>query len=224
MQGDRLPEIYNKLLDHYGALHWWPARTPYEVLVGAILTQNTAWSNVEKAIANFGCNLSPEFVMNLSQAKLTEIIRPAGFFNQKAVYLREVTQWFRQYDYDISSVQRLPIDRVRTELLSVKGVGRETADSILLYAFSFPTFVVDAYTMRLLSRLPIEAGGDYETVKDFFERRLTRDVGMYNNYHALIVINAKEHCRKKPICPGCPLVYMCRFGKQNSENFNGPRN
>jgi endonuclease-3 related protein len=209
MPGGRLREIYAVLIAHYGAPHWWPAETPYEVIVGAILTQNTAWGNVEKAIANFEGNLSPEFVMSLAPAELAGIIRPAGFFNQKAVYLREVTRWFGQYGCDTGAVSRLPLERVRKELRSVKGVGNETADSILLYAFGFPTFVVDAYTMRLLSRLPIEAGNSYEAVKSFFERRLTRDAEIYNNYHALIVINAKEHCRKKPFCPSCPLVDVC---------------
>jgi endonuclease-3 related protein len=191
------------------------------VIVGAILTQNTAWGNVQKAIANFGGNLSPEFVMSRTPTELARIIRPAGFFNQKAVYLQEVTQWFGQYNYDITTASRLPIERIRTELLSVKGVGRETADAILLYAFGLPTFVVDAYTMRLLSRLPIEAGNDYETVKSFFEKRLTPDAEMYNNCHALVVINAKEHCRKKPICPGCPLVDVCRSGQPETERKAG---
>jgi len=139
--------IYEKLNAHYGDLKWWPAKTPYEVIVGAVLTQNTSWSNVEKAIANFGENLSPQFVRDADSTELIEIIRPAGFFNQKAVYLKAVTDWFAKYDFDVATVRRKPLEKLRPELLSVKGIGKETADSILLYAFGFPTFVVDAYTV-----------------------------------------------------------------------------
>jgi endonuclease-3 related protein len=202
-----LTAIYDALLARYGNLGWWPAKTPYEVMVGAILTQNTAWGNVEKAIANFAGDLSPERVMSLDMEALIEIIRPAGFFNQKALYLREVTAWFGKHGFDVSAVRKLPLEQVREELLAVRGVGNETADSILLYAFGFPSFVVDAYTMRLLSRLPIDAGRGYESVKTYFESRLPRDVKIYNNFHALIVVNAKEHCRKKPVCKGCPLKH-----------------
>jgi endonuclease-3 related protein len=206
-----LTAIYDALLARYGNLNWWPAKTPYEVIVGAVLTQNTAWGNVEKAISNFDGDLSPERVMNLNMNALIEIIRPAGFFNQKAVYLREVTAWFGRYGFSVSAVRKLPLAQVRAELLSVRGVGHETADSILLYAFDFPSFVIDAYTTRLLSRLPIDAGKGYEKIKAYFESNLPRDVEIYNNFHALIVVNAKEHCRKKPVCEWCPLLRLnCR--------------
>jgi len=201
--------IYNTLLAHYGDLHWWPAETPYEVMVGAVLTQNTAWGNVEKAIANFSDNLTPEFVLNADTAELTDIIRPAGFFNQKAAYLKAVTEWFIGYKFDVPTVQRETLEELRPELLSVKGVGKETADSILLYAFGFPTFVVDAYTVRLCDRFPVDAGKGYDAVKSYFEGSVPKDAKTYNNYHALIVINAKEHCRKKPICADCPLYDAC---------------
>ncbi len=182
------------------------------MIVGAVLTQNTAWANVEKAIANFD-NLSPEAVEDASVAELAEIIRPAGFFNQKACYLKSVTKWFAGYGYNVSAVQKEPLARVRAELLSTRGVGQETADSILLYAFGYPTFVVDAYTIRLCSRYPIEAGKGYSAIKAFFETHLPRSAEVYNNFHALIVVNAKEHCRKKPSCKGCPLGATCgRFG------------
>jgi endonuclease-3 related protein len=205
----RLIEIYDALFARYGNLKWWPAKTPYEVIAGAILTQNTAWSNVEKAIANFAGDLTPQRVMGLPAGELIETIRPAGFFNQKAAYLREVTKWFARYDFDVSIVRKLPLDAVRAELLSVKGVGRETADSILLYAFGFAVFVVDAYTTRLLSRLPLDAGKGYEKIRAYFESELPRDAELFNNFHALIVANAKEHCRKRPICEKCPLSDIC---------------
>jgi endonuclease-3 related protein len=204
-----LLSIYETLLAHYGALHWWPAQTPYEVMVGAVLTQNTAWANVEKAISNFGNTLSPENIAAMTLEELTDKIRPAGFFNQKAAYLKSVTAWYSAYGYDVPTVQKQPLSKLRAELLSTKGIGPETADSILLYAFGFPTFVVDAYTFRLCVRYPIEAGKGYAAVKACFESQLPKSVEVYNNFHALIVINAKEHCRKKPKCSGCPLCGKC---------------
>jgi endonuclease-3 related protein len=208
MDGPLMP-IYETLLAYYGEPHWWPAKTPYEVIAGAVLTQNTAWSNVEKAIANFGDNLVPQTVLTAELSELTEIIRPAGFFNQKAAYLKAVTEWFARYDFDVPTVQCEPLRKMRSELLSTKGIGPETADSILLYAFGFPAFVVDAYTMRLCGRYPIDAGNGYSSVKSHFESRLPRSAEVYNSFHALIVINAKEHCRKKPVCGDCPLGGKC---------------
>ena len=208
----RLMEIHGRLLARYGDPHWWPGETTYEIIVGAILTQNTAWGNVKKAIANFGGSLSPEYVMSLNHGELAEIIRPAGFFNQKARYLQTVTGWFRQYGYDVGTVQKLPQARVREELLALKGIGRETADDILLYAFGFPSFVVDAYTMRLVERIPLPTGRNYETVKAYFEKHLPHDARLYNEYHALIVMNGNAHCRKKPSCGGCPLSELCAAG------------
>ncbi len=202
---DTLAHIYETLLTRYGQPQWWPARTPYEVIIGAVLTQNTAWSNVEKAIANFGEALTPERVASTSLGELAGIIRPAGSFNRKAVYLKTVTEWFARYGYDASAVQRQPLETLRAELLLTKGIGPETADSILLYGFGLPTFVVDAYTMRLCERYPIDAGRGYEGTKARFEGGLPRSAKVYNNFHALIVINAKEHCRKQPVCDGCPL-------------------
>jgi len=201
--------IYEVLLTHYGDLHWWPANTPYEVMVGAVLTQNTAWGNVEKAIANFGGNLMPEVILDMDMDKLKEIIRPAGFFNQKAAYLKAMTMWFARYAFDASVARREPMGKVRAELLSTKGVGPETADSILLYALGLPTFVVDAYTFRLCRRYPLEAGKSYDAVKAYFEVNLPKSVEVYNQFHALIVINAKDHCHKKPVCGDCPLHELC---------------
>ena len=223
--------VYEMLNAHYGDLKWWPGTgkkaggkadfaegkitekaTPYEIIVGAVLTQNTAWGNVEKAIANFGDCLSPQFVLDIDVEELKDIIRPAGFFNQKSAYLKAVTKWFAGYDFDIPTIQRESLEKLRPELLSDKGIGKETADSILLYAFSFPTFVVDAYTIRLCERYGIDAGKGYDKVKTHFEENLPRSVEIYNNYHALIVINGKDHCRKsKPLCGTCPLKEACNF-------------
>ena len=206
---ESLIPLYQTLHSRYGDLHWWPARTPYEVIVGAVLTQNTAWRNVERAIAHFGGNLSPEAVLNMDMTELTEIIRPAGFFNQKAAYLKAVTAWFAGYNFNVTAVRREPMEKIRTELLATKGVGKETADSILLYAFRFPSFVVDAYTVRLCGRYPLAAGKGYDAVKAYFEANLPESEDVYNQFHAMIVINAKEHCRKRPVCGGCPLYDTC---------------
>ncbi len=202
-----LPQrIYDIFHAHYGNLNWWPACTPYEVMVGAILTQNTAWSNVERALANFGDEPPvPERIAALTHDALAEYIRPAGFFNQKARYLQTLTRWYARYGYDVQRVSSQPLWRLREELLALRGVGEETADSILLYAFGLPTFVVDAYTKRLLTRIDVDVPMKYGDIKEYFESQLPRDVSLYNNYHACIVINAKTYCKAKPKCDGCPL-------------------
>jgi endonuclease-3 related protein len=212
-QGDgnlkKIPALlYKRLNAIYGDLAWWPAKTPYEVIVGAILTQNTAWTNVQKALANFEGRLEPAFVAVAEIETLIKIIRPAGFFNQKALYLKAVTRWFESYHYDPSAVHASglqDISGLRKELLEIKGVGRETADSILLYAFGLPVFVVDAYTQRILNRI---SGGtapnEYETIRKLFESALPTDC--FNNMHALIVQHAKDSCRKKPFCTECALA------------------
>lgn len=205
-----LENIYSTLLDYYGDLEWWPAKTPYEVMVGAILTQNTAWTNVEKAIANLGDKLSPEIIESMVLEELIQLIRPAGFYNAKATYLKAVTAWYETYDYDADLVQKEEMSKLRRELLATKGVGHETADSILLYAFGFPSFVVDAYTHRLCSRYPLDVGKSYMDVKRYFESNLPHQRELYHHFHALIVMHAKAHCKKKPICDGCPLEQKCR--------------
>ncbi len=205
--------LYDKLYAQYGNLHWWPAQTPYEVMVGAVLTQNTAWTNVEKALANFGTQLSAELVENMPVQELCERIRPAGFFNQKALYLKALTAWFKTYDYSAACAAKTDLSILRRELLCVKGVGAETADSVLLYALNLPSFVVDAYTKRLLKRIGVcpNAGQAqlYDAIQQYFEQAIPKDVALYNNYHALIVENAKEHCRAKPLCTACPLADIC---------------
>ena len=212
--------IYEILLGHYGEPGWWPvkfgegAEKEFEIIAGAVLTQNTNWNNVEKALANLKGLLAPEQILRVSSAELAELIKPAGFFNQKAGYLKNVAGWLEGYNFDVERIKRGDLCRLRRELLALKGVGEETADSILLYAFGFCTFVVDAYTIRLIARLssgapPGLADYKYSTVKQLFELNLPRDAQLYNNFHALIVINAKAHCRKTPVCSGCPLGAVC---------------
>lgn len=216
--------VYEKLYAHYGDLNWWPAGNPYEVMVGAVLTQNTAWSNVEKAIANFDNRLSPEFIETIPVDELCVIIKPAGFFNQKSRYLKALTAWFKKYNYSVEEAKQHELSFLRKELLEVKGIGHETADSILLYALDLPTFVIDKYTQRLLQRLGSDTAVNYHSAKAFFEsniqaawasnwqaeRPAPTKLYIYNNFHALIVINAKEHCKTKPVCDGCPLNILCK--------------
>ena len=205
-------DIYNRLFERYGDLHWWPAKTPYEVMVGAILTQNTAWSNVEKALLNFSYTPTPLFIESITIEELVKIIKPAGFFNQKSVYLKSLTAWFKTYEYSVKNVRARPVNELRPELLSVKGVGRETADSILLYAFGLPCFVVDTYTIRLITRISgISDPPDYDTAQQVFISCL--DESLYNNTHAMIVINAKDHCSAKPKCVDCPLTDICSYNR-----------
>lgn len=212
MGAEKLKEIYENLRSGYGDIGQWPADTVYEIMVGAILTQNTAWTNVEKAICNFAGDLTPQRIQTLPQEELEALIRPAGFFRQKALYLKNLTDWYAFYKFNPEAVQREPMEKLRKELLDLKGVGPETADAILLYAFEFPTFVVDAYTKRLFSRYPVEAGKSYKEIKTYVEDRLPRDTMVYNRFHALIVHHAKEHCKKKPVCEGCPLRASCATG------------
>jgi len=209
-----LLRIFDLLLDRYGPLHWWPAETPLEVCVGAILTQNTNWGNVEKAIANLKREgvLAVEALRELPRERLAGLIRPAGFFNVKTVRLRAFLDWLQErYGGSLEQMFAGDWQVLREELLGVKGVGRETADSILLYAGHKPTFVVDAYTVRLFSRLGLLPGrAGYEEVRALFIENLPGDAALFNEYHALIVQHSKEHCRSKPRCPGCALHLLCR--------------
>ena len=209
MISEQLIEIYQFLLDRFGPQNWWPGETKFEIITGAILTQNTNWPNVEKAIANLkaaGC-LTPEKLYHLNTSRLAELIRPAGYFNIKAKRLKNFLNWlFENYDGLLSNLQTLNTDRLRTELLAIKGIGRETADSILLYTFNREVFVVDAYTARIATRHElIEPGADYEQLRYLFQSNLPQDTQMFNEYHALLVRTGKEFCRPKAKCNDCPL-------------------
>lgn len=211
---ETLLRIYDLLLAQYGPLGWWPADTPFEVCVGAILTQNTNWLNVEKALSNLKLEglMTPDGLRRLSLERLAAVIRPAGFFNVKSVRLKEFINWlFDRYGGSLERMFSGDWRELREEMLLVKGIGRETADSILLYAGHKPTFVVDAYTVRFFSRLGLVRGnGGYEEVRSMFMDNLPVDAGLFNEYHALIVRHGKEHCRKKQRCGGCVLHFICR--------------
>lgn len=205
-----LMDIYNLLLSAYGKRNWWPAKTPFEMIIGAILTQNTAWTNVEKAIENFEDRLSPEFIETASHEEIADIIRPSGYYNQKAIRLKAITAWFKKYSYDIKNAQKFDGETLRRELLEVKGVGRETADSILTYALDKPFFVVDAYTKRILYRIGYDIPKNYDDLRLEIEKSIPKDLYIYNEFHALIVYHAKCYCKKIPICNGCSLESLCK--------------
>jgi endonuclease-3 related protein len=205
----KLIEIYQELYDAFGPQHWWPGDSQIEIITGAILTQNTNWTNVEKAINNLktaDC-LSAEKLHKLDIAQLAELIRPAGYFNIKAKRLKNFLDWlFENYDGQLTNLESSKTEQFREELLDVKGIGRETADSILLYAFERPVFVVDTYTARITTRHKlIEPDVDYEQLRYLFESNLPEDIQLFNEYHALLVRTGKEFCRPKAKCPSCPL-------------------
>lgn len=209
---ERLTEIYESLFDRFGTQHWWPGDTQFEIIVGAILTQNTNWANVEKAIANLKAadHLTPDKLYCLDISQLAELIRPAGYYNIKAKRLKSFLSWlFEKHGGKLSCLQTLSTPQLRAELLAVKGIGRETADSILLYALGRPIFVVDAYTARIAVRHAlIDAGADYEQLQELFQSNLPEDVQLFNEYHALLVRLGKQFCRPKAQCSGCPLEHL----------------
>ncbi len=207
---DILQEGFDRLLARFGPRHWWPGETPFEVMVGAILTQNTNWKNVERAIANLKRErvLAPEKMLALPPETLAELIRPAGYYRVKTGRLRSFLTYFVDTsDGSATQMAARSLEELRPELLAVKGIGPETADSILLYALDKATFVIDAYTKRILLRhsLCSEEDGYYE-LQELMTDGLPCDIPLYNEYHALIVECAKEHCRTKPRCDGCPLA------------------
>lgn len=202
--------VYDALHGRFGPQHWWPGDTQFEVIVGAILTQNTAWTNVEKAITNLkkaGALRSPGAMNKIRTSRLAELIRPAGYYNIKAKRLKNFLDFLdRRYALSLRKLSRVDTDTLRRELLEVNGIGPETCDSILLYAFGRPVFVIDAYTKRIFSRHGIfNEGLGYADTQTLFMENLRRDSRLFNEYHALIVKLGKEFCRKKPRCAACPL-------------------
>jgi endonuclease-3 related protein len=202
--------IYRRLMRDFGPQGWWPGRTSFEIAVGAILTQNTNWANVEKAIGNLRSAgaLSPRAMAGLHHRRLASLIRPSGYYNVKTRRLGSFLRYLgERHGLDMRSLLDTPTGPLRRELLEVKGIGPETADSILLYAAGRPVFVVDAYTMRVFSRhLLIDEKISYHDLQDFFHRQLPRDADLFNEYHALIVRLGKSICRpKNPRCGECPL-------------------
>ena len=209
MSRQKLMEIYERLYDRYGPQYWWPGQTCFEIIIGAILTQNTNWKNVEKAIINLnekGC-LSPVKLHVMPTEEIAPLIRPAGYFNLKAQRLKSFLNWlFEKQDGSLDNLRAMSPSTLRENLLFIKGIGPETADSICLYAFDKPIFVVDTYTARIFGRHGmLEPGCGYHDIQELFHAGLNRDIKLFNEYHALLVRLGKEHCKRRPICTGCPL-------------------
>jgi len=193
-----MEEVYKRLLSHFGPQRWWPARNRFEVIVGAVLTQNTNWRNVEKAIGNLRREkmLSAKKIASAKLKKIQRLIRPSGFYRQKAKRLREAARFYLGWKANGS------MEEMRRDWLGVNGIGKETADSILLYAYGKPVFVIDAYTKRIAKRHFGFEAKEYESYREFFEKRLRRDAAVYNEMHALLVRVAKEYCKKEGCeCP-----------------------
>jgi len=228
--------LYKILLENFGNQNWWPMDKNYhekhrsdprfEIMVGAILTQNTAWSNVEKALISLKSKntLDIKKISEIDIKSLQNMIKPSGFFNQKAKRLKSLASHLHDHYHDnLSYFFDRDIDDIREGLLSLNGIGLETADSILLYAGNLPAFVVDAYTKRICKRLPLETNVSYNEIQQYFERELGKKYSkekltqVYNELHALIVILGKNYCKKKPECNKCPLKRHCEFKKHSSQ-------
>jgi endonuclease-3 related protein len=213
MERERLLAVFRALFAAYGPQDWWPGETPFEVMVGAVLTQSTAWTNVERALAGLARRipLTADSILSLPVDDLAELLRPVGYFNVKARRLRAFCADFLDHG-GLDGLADLPTAELRQRLLAVHGVGPETADDMLLYAFDRPVFVVDAYTRRIFARLGALRGDEgYETIRHGFEQALGPDAALLNDYHALIVRHGKDICRPRPRCAACCLRALCPF-------------
>ena len=202
-------EIYERLITGYGQPDWWPG-TPYAIMVTAILVQNTAWSNVEKAVAEMGERLMPKYIDSLTDEELQPLIRSCGFYRAKARYVKALITWFQAYSYEVGRVREKSLHDVRQELLALPGIGAETADAILTYAFRMPSFVLDAYTRRFLERLGYSFKTDDER-RAFLTEGIEHSADMYGWYHWVLLEHGKARCGKKPKCEGCVFGDVCRF-------------
>ncbi|MGM0444775.1 MAG: endonuclease III domain-containing protein [Bacillota bacterium] len=205
-----LETIYKQLFDHYGPQDWWPADSALEVIIGAILTQSVNWTNVEKAISNLkeADLISLKKLKEVKEKRLAELIKPSGYYNMKAKKLKSFVSYIDDnYNLNLNKLSKGKPKKIRKKLLDIYGIGPETADSILLYAFNKPVFVVDTYTKRIFSRIDYTSEDvSYDKLKALFEKNLVNDCKIFNEYHALLVKHAKEHCLKSsPLCNKCPL-------------------
>lgn len=221
---DKIIQVYYLLENYYGETGWWPAESILEIIIGAVLTQNTSWSNVEKCIKNLKSNnmIDLHKLINLDDESLKSLIKPSGFYNLKAKRLKNVLIFFDSFcggNFEI--IRKKSLNDIRDNLLQINGVGKETADSIILYAFDFPIFVVDAYTKRLFKRLGINFSEDYDNLQEMFHKYLESNTYIYKEYHALIVNVCKDFCKKKPNCEFCPLKIICFY--YNSQCWSGDR-
>lgn len=202
-------EIYERLITGYGQPNWWPG-TPYAIMVTAILVQNTAWSNVEKTVAEMGERLTPEYIDSLTEEELQPLIRSCGFYRAKARYVKALTAWFKGYGYEVGRVREKSLHEVRQELLALPGIGAETADAILTYAFRIPSFVLDAYTRRFLERLGYGFKADEER-RAFLTEGIESSADMYGWYHWALLEHGKARCGKRAKCEGCVFGDVCKL-------------
>ena len=218
----RLLKIFEVLLRTFGKRHWWPGETPLEVMVGAVLTQNTSWKNVEKAIASMKASgiMNIRILNEIDEGKLAGIIRSAGFFNIKSKRLKNLMKVLcEEFNGTIDNLKSIDTIILRSLLLGTNGLGPETVDSILLYALDRPVFVVDAYTKRFLKNHGLYTdAGDYHQIQDYFQKNLPSDVYLFNEYHALIVALSQSYCRKMPLCDDCPLKYDLQRNSRKSSH------
>lgn len=213
---DRARDVYGRLLEAYGPQHWWPARSSFEVVVGALLMQQTAWPNVERALANLreAGLMDPHALAATSVPRIRRHVRVAGLYASKPARLKAFCQHLvDRSDGDLRVFFRGSTEELREDLLAQPGIGPETADSLLLYAGAHPVFVVDAYTIRIGRRLGLFTTTAYREVQRFFEERLPREVPLFREYHALLVRHAKTYCRARPRCASCPLLRVCAYGR-----------
>ena len=217
-QNNIIVDIFRQLFACFGPQHWWPGDTPFEVMVGAILTQSASWHNVELAIESLKQvgSLSPKALRQIPMADLAGHIHSSGYYNAKAKKLKAMVKWLGGYEDDLERAFAGELDDKRNELLGIHGIGPETADSILLYAGGKPVFVIDAYTRRIIERIGIAPQKDsYDAFQRLFTSNLEQDARIFNEYHALLVKLGKDVCRKKPLCQVCCLKEMCSYGREH---------
>jgi len=220
MAEEKLRLVYERLLVHFGRQNWWPAETPFEVIVGALLTQRTSWKNAAKAIERLKTQgfMEPERLAEAELVEVESLVRVAGFYKDKARRLIEASKQIGVHE-GLECLFSLPTEELRRLLLCWRGIGPETADAILLYAANRLSFPVDAYTLRMLTRLGFVERG-YEEVRALFEAAMPRDIGAYKEFHALIDALGKTYCKAKPRCAGCPLRDLCNFSKSEERRGN----
>jgi endonuclease-3 related protein len=217
-QNNIIPDIFRQLFACFGPQHWWPGGTPFEVMVGAILTQSASWHNVELAIESLkqAGSLSPKALRQIPMVDLAGYIHSSGYYHAKAKKLKAMVKWLGGYEDDLKRAFAGNLGEKRNELLGIHGIGPETADSILLYAAEKPVFVIDAYTRRITERIGIAPQKDsYDAFQRLFTSNLEQDARLFNEYHALLVKLGKDVCRKKPLCQVCCLKEMCSYGREH---------
>lgn len=212
-------ELYQCLYNHYGPQGWWPAASDFQMLVSAILVQRTNWKNVALALENLGEDITAEDIIQMDEAEFAEKIRPSGFYRMKAKKVQAWLHWFQKYDFNIEKVSRLDSTALRSELLEIYGIGEETADVMMLYAFGKAGFIADNYARRLFERIGYDIANTYHAFKTEVEEAFPNDIVMHQELHALIVEHGKQYCQKKPLCENCPLVSFCRMGNKKTERM-----